>query len=147
MHEKEPTNVIEWNEKARTGVPIIDEQHLQMTYLINKLCQAISARRPLDTLRPHLDELDAYARLHFATEEQLMREHGVPELAFEAHARDHRDFIERLELIRRDLEAGAPSVRMDLWQFGAKWWNLHALTIDKKIGHAVNANHRDDPAE
>lgn len=131
---------IKWTDGTSVGVPVIDAEHRQLADLINRVYGAIKDRRPLDMLRPSLDELEAYAEQHFATEERLMRTHGVPVLAYDFHMEEHDNFRSHLASLRRDLEVDPSTLRVDLWELVGKWWDKHVLGTDKQLARAIKSN-------
>lgn len=131
--------LIEWTDATPVGVAVIDEQHRRLADLINRLHDAMQLRGRGKTIEPFLDELDAYAHYHFETEEQLMREHHCPALTFESHLTEHAEFNACLGSLKRDFEAGEFTLRLDLWQFVAKWWDRHVLGTDKELARELNA--------
>ena len=66
-----------------------------------------------------------------------MREHGYPVGAAEFHISQHREFRAYLESLKRDLEAGKLTARLDVLQFVAKWWSQHVQDADKQLAQAL----------
>ena len=84
---------IVWNEKNNIGVPIIDEQHRGIVIAINSLYYFINERRTNKVLQPTLTILKQYTKLHFMTEEKLMKDANYP--AVEEHILIHKKLAEK----------------------------------------------------
>lgn len=132
-------NLIEWTEASRLDMESIDDEHHQLAELINRLYGAMRIRQPLGTLRPFLHELEAYAEAHFEGEEQMMRAHGCAVYEIEMHSAEHNAFRGCLQSLARQLDAGEATLRLDLWQFVASWWNRHVLGSDLRMVKALHA--------
>ena len=75
-----------------------------------------------------LDELERYTVTHFTAEEAFMRSHGYSN--FEAHKKQHDQFISRVRSERQSIEAGGP-VSLDMINFLKDWLINHILVQDK----------------
>ncbi len=72
--------IVTWRDEYNVNVAVIDSQHQKMLELVNNLHTAVEARIKKDDLKDMLVELVEFTRMHFSTEEQLMKEHGYPGL-------------------------------------------------------------------
>lgn len=87
--------MIEWQERYKVGVAVIDGQHREMLELVNRLLQGLRDGREREALVETLRELVRATEHNIATEERLMQEHGLsPVHHADAHTR-------LLEAIRR----------------------------------------------
>lgn len=123
---------IEWGPAYTVGVEDIDLQHHYFANLINRLA-AESAAGAGDARRMALiDELVAYARFHFVSEENLMAEAGYPGL--DEHRGLHRQLIDelsaRVSLMR--VRAGQSSAA-DLLHFLVQWFLAHTSREDRRF--------------
>lgn len=85
---------MQWESKYELGIEDIDFQHHCFFNLIKRLDEELGRADHLDYQASLVNELNAYARFHFISEENLMRRAGFPEL--DAHRRHHRELIEQL---------------------------------------------------
>ena len=85
--------ILDWNEALTTGVPLLDQQHKALFDCVSEIEWAVQEKRVILTIHA-IDQLKAYCRAHFATEEHLMRIHGYPGL--QKHIEEHRRFTTAL---------------------------------------------------
>lgn len=116
-----------WPESANLGIPIIDEQHRAIVTTINSLYYFIQEGRGLEALRPTFDILEQYTRIHFITEEELMRRAGFDGL--EEHIALHEGLTGKMKKIAREsLNNREPELALE---FLKKWWLDHINVEDK----------------
>lgn len=119
--------LIQWDETMSVGVEELDEQHRQLIRLINEAYAAVQRHdeRRLDIL---LAQMDDYARLHFATEEDYMVRCDYPDLA------DHRERHDTFSADVADFRKNRFE-RTNLSQifvYLSRWLTTHILSEDKK---------------
>jgi hemerythrin-like metal-binding protein len=85
----------EWSEAFRVNVAMLDDQHRALFAHVNTLSEAIGHTGIVEGHEKEKRELLEYARLHFADEEALMREHGYAR--FEMQKRAHEALLGQLE--------------------------------------------------
>ena len=117
-----------------TGVPVIDRQHARMASLLNRVADAVKGGEGPERVTGLLDELVAFTRNHFETEQRLMERYGYPEAL--AHAQEHRRLLDDLISIRA--HAGGASVMLTL-QSLKEWLTSHIAHGDRELGEALNA--------
>jgi hemerythrin len=71
---------IVWNKQYEIGIDDIDVQHHYFANLINPLGKHLLKPGDLDYKKSLVNELNAYARFHFTSEENLMKLEGYPPL-------------------------------------------------------------------
>lgn len=122
-----------WQESANLGIPIIDEQHRAIVTTINSLYYFIQEGRGLEALRPTFGVLDQYTRIHFITEEELMRRAGFDGL--EEHIALHEELSEKMKTIAREsISSKEPELALE---FLKKWWLDHINGEDRLYVPAV----------
>jgi hemerythrin len=75
-----------------SGVSGIDQQHLVLVSMLDRLNEAVKNKEPRDVIYRIIDEVIEYTRLHFAAEEQLMLNSGYTDVDF--HKEKHRQLME-----------------------------------------------------
>jgi hemerythrin len=130
---------MEWNDSLNTGIELLDRQHRSLLDCVNEFKRS-GARGGVLKSAMAMDALRTYVTVHFATEEDLMRQCGYPELA--AHIAEHRAFVSRLdalmqENVRRDNTA-------ELTRFFEHWLENHLCHSDKKYMPYLAALKRQD---
>ena len=79
-----------------TGIPIIDQQHRGMISVINSLYFFMRHKQGQEVPDPIITMIEQYTRIHFATEEKLLKAAEYPD--FDAHKKLHDSLIRRLIL-------------------------------------------------
>ena len=124
---------IVWNENNNLGIPIIDEQHRGIVTTINSLHYFIQEGKGLDALRPTLSILEEYTRIHFKTEEALMKKANYP--GFDNHIKLHRRLMERtIEITKEAVSYKEPELAL---KFLKEWWVGHINKEDKEYAPYV----------
>ena len=126
-----------WKEDYRINISVIDEQHREIAVLAGRLHDALKDEKPSDDVYEALGEMIAFTRLHFATEEELMRKYRYPDYA--AHRASHREILAQLQGLATHLP-GRVFVR-----FGADhdpaddWVTSHLLEHDVSLGRFLSS--------
>ncbi len=119
-----------WNDSLSVGISEFDEHHKRLLGMVHRLADPSEVQVDAGTVSEILTEMRDYAAVHFKAEEELMEEHGYPDL--EDHHQEHVTFIRKLD----ELSAGAASSPMwadsDLLEFLLTWWSEHILKVDMK---------------
>ena len=74
------------------AVTLIDQQHQELVSLLNRLNDAVKNNESREDIYRIIDDVIAFTRLHFATEEQLMIQSGYTEI--EWHKDKHKELIQ-----------------------------------------------------
>jgi len=124
-----------FTEKFKTGIPMIDEEHKTLFDIIGKIYKAIDVELvhdKFDLILDILDELKEYTRVHFADEENYMREIGYDGLAQQIIL--HEKFIETLEEVNLDhVDDNQEEYLFEVLDFLQNWLINHILKVDKLI--------------
>ena len=116
-----------WDEKWSVGISDIDAQHRRLFELFHSLCSLLDEGR-IGALGAVLDELEQYARTHFAAEEELMRAHRYPGL--DLHRQAHREFNNHVLAFKRDLSSDR-SIPITTGTFLREWLIEHVIRDDQ----------------
>jgi hemerythrin-like metal-binding domain len=74
------------------AVTLIDQQHQELVSMLNRLNDAVKNNESREDIYRIIDDVIAFTRLHFATEEQLMMQSGYTEI--EWHKDKHKELIQ-----------------------------------------------------
>jgi hemerythrin len=107
----------------------LDDQHHVLAELVDEMHKALSERRGSRAVGAILDKLGDYSRIHFATEESLMRILGYP--GYEQHKAEHEELINQLSQLKEEVDSGKHSVSFQLLHFLKRWLTNHIATSDK----------------
>jgi hemerythrin len=127
-----------WDPSFELGVKEIDFQHHYFVELINRLRNDLSSEAD-PSLRSYLiGELNAYAKFHFLSEENLMRKADYPDLKI--HQQHHFDLINSLGVRGGQLQVGYSEESVErIIDFLVDWFKHHTMTEDRKFSEFLNA--------
>jgi hemerythrin len=74
------------------AITLIDQQHQELVSMLNRLNDAVKNNESREDIYRIIDDVIAFTRLHFATEEQLMIQSGYTEI--EWHKDKHKELIQ-----------------------------------------------------
>lgn len=124
-----------FTDKYKTGIPMVDEEHMKLFDIIGNIHKAIEVELvhdKFDLILDILDELKEYTRVHFADEENYMREIGYEGLAQQELL--HQKFIETLEDLNLDeVDDNQEAYLYEFLNFLQNWLVNHILKVDKLI--------------
>jgi hemerythrin len=130
---------LQWSSALSIGVPDLDAQQRELFARVDRLLDAM-----LHGERSEAAQISAFLRehvvLHFAAEEQLMRDLGYPEIA--AHAAEHQAFaasVLELDAAMRSRGATAELV-LRLEREVVAWLRDHVYVADVALGQHVSAS-------
>jgi hemerythrin len=121
-----------WKEEYRVDEARIDEQHKRLFEIAGRLHEAMRTGAGHGAMAPVLDELIAYTRTHFGTEESLMRTNAYP--GFAAHRAEHEGLTERVLEFRRQFREGKVALTVEMLQFLKEWLVRHIGQSDRRFG-------------
>ena len=127
-----------FTDRFKTGITMVDEEHKVLFEIIGKIYTAIGTELvhdKFDLILDILDELKEYTRVHFADEENYMREIKYEGLAQQQIL--HEKFIETLDdLDLNDVDDNQEAYLYEFLNFLQNWLINHILKVDKLIPQA-----------
>ena len=131
--------IVQWQSTYSVGIKLVDEQHMELIKLTNKLFNNCMAGREksratfLSTIHSAVD----YVGYHFSTEEKLMERINYPH--FIAHKKEHATFVR--EVFNKVEEFKTNKVLAPLtFVYFLRDWVLHHIAVnDKKMGDYIIA--------
>ena len=128
--------IVTWRDEYSVNVKQIDEQHQRMLELVNNFHLAVEACTDKDSLQNMLVELADFTRMHFSTEEQLMKEHDYPEL--NRHHKEHQILLRHIgDLVFSVSNGKYPTFYSD-YDVSTDWALIHIAEYDKDLGAFLN---------
>jgi len=124
---------IEWNASMNTGIAVIDEQHAELTQIINTLYYAYMNGEENTVLNPLIHKINDYAHMHFATEADLMNAYKEDFPDFETHMEQHREFFSNAIGFLLDYLNDKADITPELLDYLTDWWFNHINGIDRKM--------------
>lgn len=123
--------IVLWNdEKHSIGIADIDSQHKELFLITNQIFAEQDKPDRRQTIGALLKRLNAYARYHFSTEENMLRHHGYQ--AFGDHKKLHQDFAVRIQAWQRDIRESPQFSTADLLDYLVEWIVFHIQEEDTK---------------
>jgi hemerythrin-like metal-binding protein len=133
--------LMQWDETMSVGVAELDDQHKTLIELINVVYEAIQ-RHDEPRLGCLVDQMAEYGRVHFATEEQHMRNHGFPDV--EAHRFQHAKFNISVADFRKKLY-GKTNLSQ-VFVFLSRWLVAHIMDEDMRYTAFIASREESGPA-
>ncbi|WP_320152800.1 diguanylate cyclase domain-containing protein [uncultured Tolumonas sp.] len=129
----EATPILVWSSIYETGHPEIDDQHVNLVNLINKLGWYRINDTSVEQLTIACRELVEYAQYHFSFEEQLL----IPSLLDEEdkthHINSHEKFHEQALILTKTISTDINKGIDKLLSFLVKWLCMHILAEDMQL--------------
>ena len=132
---------VEWKEEYSVHIKEIDDQHMKLLTLINKLEKCASTGDFKDTVNHALEELMEYVNIHFETEEYYLEKSNYTDLL--KHQQIHNEI--KVELNKKinhiiNREVTALDV-VGLHNFLVTWLDTHILDEDQKYVPELKEHH------
>lgn len=129
---------LEWSEEYSVGIKEIDEQHQQWISIYNRLHETLldsSLEEEQEEVKKLLEEIYNYTCYHFASEERLIKELGLPGAA--EHWRLHKNFEKIVYEQYRNSRDEKFILTSEVLSMVKKWLLTHILNQDRKIFKGV----------
>ncbi len=114
------------------GVPEIDQEHLELVNLLNKLNAAVKKADSIAITTSLFDEFVEKIATHFKAEERLMDRYGDPDS--HAHITEHQRLISEVEHLRERFLHGRES---HVLQALKDWLLNHIMGSDRALGQFI----------
>lgn len=126
-----------WKPGFALGINEIDLQHQTLLKHLNDCIRYASVHGSNVDTHGIIDDLKAYARLHFTAEESLLKKVGYPDS--EAHQQRHRLFEEQVAQMEKAVTSGEKYAVTSLVSFLKDWYMQHVLVEDKRYAEFMQA--------
>ena len=125
--------VFPWNEEFETGIAIIDEQHKKLIHLLNKLRETLMQDDATE-LTLVFDELVAYAKHHFATEEVIWEPCFRDDPLLVSHQDTHTSFLPKVLELKKEHDRKPLRENIEhIVKFLIRWLVFHIIDSDKRM--------------
>ncbi len=128
---------VSWSDEYNINVGEIDTQHKKMLELVNDIHSEVEDRVDKEILLDLLFELVEYTRMHFSTEEELMKTHDYPE--FKKHHIDHKMLLQYMNDLVAEVSSGKKPVFYSDYDISSDWALIHISEHDKSLGTFLNS--------
>jgi len=141
-------DVFRWNQYYVTGLKEVDDQHMRLVAMINRLGNIVANGEGSDpgAIPNLLTELADYAVYHFAEEERLVHEAQLDSRHRSAHKSEHQSFTN--EVARLATDTMSPDGLNHLLKYLVNWLAYHILGSDQSMARQIEMIRKGEtPAE
>ncbi len=133
--------IFPWNDNFNTGIDTIDQQHIKLVALINKLADNLHGLTDTSGLDSIFAELLSYADYHFHTEEAIWTKYFRNNQLALNHKDAHRQFFYSLQNLKNEVNTEQPfsQVVSKIISFLTHWLAYHILNNDMHMAHVALA--------
>jgi hemerythrin-like metal-binding protein len=126
-----------WDQSLSVNVKRCDDEHRKLLSMLNGLSQAVRVGKGHSVIKLVIQDLDTYAKTHFATEEGYFAQTNYPASA--VHRAEHQGFVVRVNEFKQGLYAGQaePAAVVEFMQ---EWLKKHILHSDRLYTTHLNAH-------
>jgi hemerythrin len=130
------------SENIGVGVQEIDTEHDLLLGVVRALERAVhtAPRTQVETLLQQLSEL---SRVHFATEEIMMRLYAYPEFA--GHQLEHARLVDQIDEVRAEFAKGHVQPTRSFSSALHHWFTEHIRSHDVALARFVRESGSDSP--
>ena len=127
--------LVMWTERLRLGIKQLDDQHLHMVTLINRLHKFKISTSDDKDVRMLLSETVDYADRHFGMEEAAMHKAAYSGLA--EHVQAHQWYRKNVVRMVQEHKDDPSRISDALYRYLKEWWLNHILTMDVKFAESM----------
>jgi hemerythrin-like metal-binding protein len=128
---------VEWDDNLSVGIDAIDEQHRYLVDLINDLYEVVSKKSGAREVARLIKATDAYAKVHFRAEEQMMKHYGYP--GIQQQEQQHHAFEAKIREFYQELHDNPLVAQFDALSYLRNWLIQHIRVEDAKLRSLVLA--------
>ena len=129
-----------WNDGYSINVEDIDEQHIALFDITNRILRAINKGFNSLVLKEMLNQYSVALKLHCKNEESILQKHGYSNLA--EHKKAHDTLIKKVKAYNKKIEQMNYHEKKELVEFLKNWLLEHILIEDKKYSKWIKQNHK-----
>lgn len=119
--------------QVRIGHPLIDAQHDELHKVIKRLSQLLDTGGADEEISEQVDRLSRHVRMHFDSEEAIMREYSIPQEMLELHVLEHNRILgDMIALYEREMHGLKPQPAQ-LCAMVENWVNRHLEEYDRQL--------------
>ena len=128
--------ILAWSDEYSINVAEIDEQHKKLLDHVNRLHAGVEAQIDKQDLHQLVEDLYEYTSFHFASEEKLMKKHGMDHV--KKHHKEHKMLLKHLKHICNAISQGKRPKFYSEYDVSNDWFLSHIMECDKKMGAFLN---------
>jgi len=129
---------VNWSEQYSVKVKELDNQHKKLFDIINKLDSNMRLGKGREILGLVLKDMVEYTKVHFTTEERILRNTGYPD--YDKHKSIHENVTEKVSSIHKKyLEGNALTLSIETMDYLKNWLSKHILGTDHMYIQHLNS--------
>jgi hemerythrin-like metal-binding protein len=128
---------VAWDDSLSVGIDAIDEQHRYLVDLVNDLYEVVSKKSGAREVARLIKATDAYAKVHFRAEEQMMQHHGYQGL--DQQVQQHHAFEAKIREFYEELHDNPLVAQFDVLSYLRDWLIRHIRVEDTKLRALITA--------
>ena len=117
--------ILVWSDEYSINVAELDEQHKELLEHVNKLHAGVEAQIDKEDLHQLLAALHEYTAFHFASEERLMKQHGMNNV--KTHHKEHKLLLKHLKHICNAVTEGKRPAFYSEYDVSNDWFLSHIM--------------------
>ena len=127
-------NIVLWQASYSVGIKVVDEQHMELVRLTNKLFTSCMAgnEQSKSAFLDIIHEIVDYVGYHFGTEEKIMERVNYPDHAH--HKQEHTNFVREVFQKVEEFNSGKILAPLNFVYYLRDWVLQHIAVSDKKFG-------------
>ena len=129
-------SLLTWNHACSVNVRAMDDQHAILMDTINELRLVLVHGGGREQVSEHLDRLIEFTRMHFSSEEQLMKQAAFPGLA--EHRTQHHRILAELIYAAQCLQRGTELQTRAMLCKLREGYIEHIANLDSEYGPWLN---------
>ena len=128
--------LLTWNHACAVGVRSMDDQHGILMDTINELRLAVVRGMGREQISEVLDRLIEFTRMHFSSEEKLMKQYLFP--GCEEHHTEHQRILAQILHSSHRVQHGEQMQMRPLLRFFSESYTEHFESMDREYGSWLN---------
>ena len=127
-------DIVLWQSSYSVGIKVIDEQHMELIRLTNKLFASCMAgnEQSRSSFLSVIHEVVDYVGYHFGSEEKMMERVNYPDYA--NHKLEHTNFVREVLVKVEEFNTGKMLAPLSFVYYLKDWVLHHVAVCDKKLG-------------
>jgi len=119
---------LDWEDKYKVNVKVIDEQHEKLFDIVNLMYESIVHGDEQNAIGEILESLISYTVYHFETEEKLFKEYEYPK--YDEHKAQHDDLTKQVLDLQEQFDQKVVTITFDVMDFLSDWLKKHTTESD-----------------
>lgn len=124
-----------WEESLSVGIDAIDEHHRYLLDLINDLFEVVSNKRGVREVARLIKATDAYAKVHFRTEEKMMLHYDFK--GIQRQHQQHQAFEVKIQELYDELHENPLLAQFNILSYLRDWLIHHIRVEDAQLSSLV----------